>query len=201
VADRIKIRVDANEAWPVGHAVSMIERFYPFNLEFVEQPVASRDLDGLARVRAASRVPIAANQAAFTHYDVLEVIKRRAADVIVTGPHQSGGLLQFKKIAALVETAALPLNRHAVGELGVGATAGLHVMATLPNLMDGNQIHHQLLADDVLAEPLRLKGGTLAVPHGPGLGIVLDHDKVEFYARQYQEHGQYYNFPWLDHSQ
>jgi muconate cycloisomerase len=60
--------------------------------------------------------------------------------------------------------------------------------------MDGNQIHHQLLADDVLAEPLRLEGGTLAVPHRPGLGIVLDDDKVEFYARQYQEHGQYYNF-------
>ena len=195
VGNRPKIRVDANEAWPAGHAVAMIERLRPFDLEFVEQPVPSRDLDGLARVRAASRVPIAANQAAFTHYDVLEVIKRQAADVIVTGPHQSGGLLQFKKIAALVETAGLPINRHAVGELGVGAAAGLHVMATLPNLMDGNQIHHQLLADDVLAEPLQLEGGMLRVPPGPGLGIVLDADKVEFYARQYEAHGQYYNFP------
>ena len=57
-----KIRVDANEAWAPGSAVAMIGRLAPFGIDFVEQPVGSRDLDGLARVRAASPVPIAANQ-------------------------------------------------------------------------------------------------------------------------------------------
>ena len=195
VGSQIKLRVDANEAWPVGHAVAMIERLRQFDLEFVEQPVPSRDLDGLAQVRARSSVPIAANQAAFTHFDVLEVLRRSAADVIVTGHHQCGGLLQFKKVAAMVETAGLPINRHAVGELGVGVLAGLQIMASLPNLMDGNQIHHQLLVDDVLAEPLVLERGTLVVPHAPGLGITLDDDKVNYYARQYEANGQYFNFP------
>lgn len=189
-----KIRVDANEAWAPGTAVAMIGRLAPYGIDFVEQPVGSRDLDGLARVRAASPVPIAANQAAFTHFDVLEVIKRQAADLIVTGPHQAGGLLQLKKIAAMAESAGLPFNRHAVGELGVGALAGLHVIATLPNLTDGNQTHHQLLADDVLAEPLRFRGGRLALPPGPGIGVALDQDKVERYARLYDRDGQFYNF-------
>lgn len=190
-----KLRVDANEAWAPGRAVAMIDKLAPFDLDFVEQPVNSRDLDGLARVRAASKVPIAANQAAFTHFDALEVIKRQAADVIVTGPHQAGGLLQLKKIAAMAETAGLPLNRHAVGELGVGALAGLHVIATVPNLTDGNQTHHQLLADDILAEPLKFNGGRLAIPEGHGICAVLDEDKVERYAELYARQGQYYNFP------
>jgi L-alanine-DL-glutamate epimerase-like enolase superfamily enzyme len=190
----VKLRIDANEAWSPGAAVSMIERLRPFGLDFVEQPVLSRDLDGLARVRALSPVPIAANQAAFTHFDVLEVIKRNAADVIVTGPHQAGGLLQFKKIAALTETAGLPINRHAVGELGVGAVAGLHVAMTLPNLTDGNQTHHQFLADDILAETLPLDRPRVAAPAGPGLGITLDDDKVDHYARLYEEEGQFFNF-------
>jgi L-alanine-DL-glutamate epimerase-like enolase superfamily enzyme len=193
VGREVKIRVDANEAWTPGTAVSMIERLQPFELDFVEQPVASRDLDGLARVRSASRIPIAANQAAFTHFDVLEVIKRNAADVIVTGPHQAGGLLQFKKIAALVETAGLPINRHAVGELGVGAVAGLHVAVTLPNLTDGNQTHHQLLADDVLAEPLQLDQPRVTPPTRSGLGVDLDEDKVDHYEQIYLAEGQFYN--------
>jgi L-alanine-DL-glutamate epimerase-like enolase superfamily enzyme len=189
-----KIRVDANEAWSPGHAVAMIERLAPFGIDFVEQPVGARDLDGLARVRAASSVSIAANQSAFTHFDVLEVIKRGAADVIVTGPHQAGGLLQFKKIAAMVETAGLPLNRHAVGELGVGALAGLHVCASIINLTDGNQTHHQLLLDDVLAEPLEFKRGCLSIPDLPGIGAVLDEEKVEKYEQLYETQGQFYNF-------
>jgi L-alanine-DL-glutamate epimerase-like enolase superfamily enzyme len=173
----------------------MIERLRPFALEFIEQPVASRDLDGLARVRALSPIAIAANQSAFTHFDVLEVVKRDAADVIVTGPHQAGGLLQLKKIAAMVETAGLPINRHAVGELGVGAVAGLHVAVTLPNLMDGNQTHHQLLADDVLSEALPLDHPKAQPPQAPGLGIALDDDKVDHYARVYEREGQFFNFP------
>jgi muconate cycloisomerase len=189
-----KIRVDANEAWSPGHAVAMIERLAPFDIDFVEQPVGARDLDGLARVRAASSVPIAANQSAFTHFDVLEVIKRGAADVIVTGPHQAGGLFQLKKIAAMAETAGLPLNRHAVGELGVGALAGLHVSASIVNLTDGNQTHHQLLVDDILAEPLEFKGGCLSIPDLPGIGAVLDEEKVEKYEQLYETQGQYYNF-------
>jgi L-alanine-DL-glutamate epimerase-like enolase superfamily enzyme len=163
-------------------------------LDEARQAVASRDLDGLARVRAASPVPIAANQAAFTHFDVLEVLRRSAADVIVTGPHQAGGLLQLKKIAAMAETAGLPLNRHAVGELGVGAAAGLQVCATIPNLTLGNQTHHQLLAGDVLTAPLVLEAGKMAVPSGPGLGVELDEEQVERYADAYARNGQYYNF-------
>lgn len=190
-----KIRVDANEAWSAGSAVAMISRLAPFGIDFVEQPVGSRDLDGLARVRAASPVPIAANQAAFTHFDVLEVIKRQAADLIVTGPHQVGGLLQLKKVAAMAETAGLPINRHAVGELGVGALAGLQAIASFPNLTDGNQTHHQLLSDDVLAEPLTFSGGKLSLPSGPGIGVTLDEDKVDWYAALYDRQGQFYNFP------
>lgn len=195
VGDVPRIRVDPNEAWAPGQAVRMARALEPSGIDFLEQPVASRDLDGLARVRAASPIPIAANQAAFTHFDVLEVIKRNAADVIVTGPFQAGGLLQFKKIAALSEMAGLPVNRHAVGELGVGAIAGLHVCSTIPNLTDGNQTHHQLLADDILGEPvLHFQRGKVDVPTGPGLGIELDWEKIDHFADLYDQQGQYFNF-------
>jgi L-alanine-DL-glutamate epimerase-like enolase superfamily enzyme len=188
------LRLDPNEAWTPGQAVRMSRLLEPYGIDFLEQPVASRDLDGLARVRASSAIPIAANQAAFTHFDVLEVIKRNAADVIVTGPHQAGGIMQLKKIAAMCETAGLPLNRHAVGELGVGMAAGLQVCATIPNLTTGNQTHHQLLAGDVVKTPIELVAGAMTVPTGPGLGVEIDEEQVGIYAEAYERNGQYYNF-------
>jgi L-alanine-DL-glutamate epimerase-like enolase superfamily enzyme len=113
----------------------------------------------------------------------------------VTGPYQPGGLLQLKKIAALAEMARLPINPHAVGELGVGAGAGLHVCSTMPNLTDANQTHHQILADDTLAGPvLHFQRGKVDVPTGAGLGIELDWEKVEHFAELYTSHGQYFNF-------
>ena len=185
-----KLRVDANEAWAPGHAVAMAHRLEPYGIDFLEQPTTARDFAGLAAVRARSPIAIAANQSAFTVQDVLEVIRHEAADLIVTGPHQAGGLLAMKKAAIIAEAAGLPINRHAVGECGVGAIAGLHVCATMPNLTDGNQTHHQLLVDDVLETPLVFRGGKLDVPTSPGLGITLDWDKVERFAEAFEDQGQ-----------
>lgn len=190
VGPRPKLRVDANEAWSTGQSVSMAHRLAPYGIDFLEQPTTARDFAGLASVRARSPISIAANQAAFTVQDVLEVIRHEAADVIVTGPHQAGGLLAMRKAGIVAEAAGLPINRHAVGECGVGAIAGLHVCAAMPNLTDGNQTHHQMLVDDVLETPLEFRNGKLEVPTTPGLGIALDWDKVERFAEAFEAEGQ-----------
>ena len=91
-----KLRIDANEAWSPAEAIAIIHQLEPYALEFVEQPVSMYDLDGLARVRRAVRTPIAANQAAWLEFDVLEIVRRRAADVVLTCPHQLHGLFAFK---------------------------------------------------------------------------------------------------------
>ena len=69
-------------------------------------------------------MPIALDQAVFTDYDVLEVIRRQASDVIVLGFHETGGLLPLKKAAAVAAAGGLALNRHGViGESGISTLA------------------------------------------------------------------------------
>jgi len=91
VGEHIAVRVDANEAWSAFEAVEALRLFEDVGVEFVEQPVNMHDIGGLADLRAKSRVRIGANQSAWLPWQVPEVLARRAADVVVTDPHQLGG--------------------------------------------------------------------------------------------------------------
>lgn len=193
VGDGPRLRIDANEAWDRLTAVRMIRLLAPLGLDWVEQPLVFYDLDGAVSLRQQVNVPIALDQAVFTDYDVLEVIRRQASDVIVLGFHETGGLLPLKKAAAVAAAGGLALNRHGViGESGISTLAALQVLATIPNLTDGHQVMHELFVEDVLVEGLiDMEGGTTAVPDRPGLGIEINWDNVARFARLFEQIGQY----------
>jgi L-alanine-DL-glutamate epimerase-like enolase superfamily enzyme len=192
VGSQVNLRIDANEAWSVAEAISIARELEPYHLEFIEQPVSMYDIDGLARIRRAVRTPIAANQAAWLEFNVLEIVRRRAADVILTCPHQLHGLLAFRKVAGLCELAGLPIIKHSFGDLGITTLAAAQVLSTLPAATLANQTHHNLLDDDVIAGgPPVFEGGALAAPGGPGIGARLDPHRVARYAETYRREGEF----------
>ena len=77
VGDDVAVRVDANEAWSVFEAVDALQRFEDVGVEFVEQPIDMHNIDGLADLRAKSRVRIGANQSAWLPHQVPEVIAKQ----------------------------------------------------------------------------------------------------------------------------
>ena len=161
-------------------------------LEFIEQPVSMYDIDGLARVRRAIRTPVAANQAAWLETDVFEIIRKRAADVVVTCPHQLHGLLAFRKVAALCELAGIPVVKHSFGDLGVTTFAAAHFLAALPNATAAHQTHYNLLDDDIIVGGLpRFTDGSLDLPAAPGIGVELDAERVARYAETFQRDGEF----------
>lgn len=180
-----KIRVDANEAWSPGTAVRVIGELSRYGLELVEQPTSGRNLPEMAYVRGRIDVPLLANEASWTRYDQLQVIRHGAADVISVDNQMDGGLLNLKRAAGLCEAAGLPVVKHSLGELGVAQAAGLHVLAATPNVLHASQGYGSMLADDVLSTPLAHKDGRVAPPDAPGLGVTLDPDKVARYAELY----------------
>ncbi|MBI3977431.1 MAG: mandelate racemase/muconate lactonizing enzyme family protein [Chloroflexi bacterium] len=181
------LRVDANGAWTPAEAIRIIREMNRYALDFVEQPVSILDLDGLIEVRRASGVPICLDQGALTQWDILNALKRQAADFICAEPARYGGLLEFKKVCSLAELANVVICRHVGPELGILSAAAMQVCATVGNLALGNQTWARLLADDIIAEDLcTFTKGTLPVPKGPGLGVTLDHDKLARYADAYQ---------------
>ena len=182
-----RLRVDANEAWDPLTAIRMINRLSEFDIEFVEQPTAVRSIAALRQVKEAVTVPIAADQSVYSLAEVFEVCRQRAADVIVLGPHETGGLLGLRKAAAIAEAAGLSICIHGQFETGVSTCASNQIAATLPNLTDGNQIMWQLLEEDLVAAPdLTVRNGVLPVLDGPGLGFELDRDAVNRAAERFR---------------
>ncbi|MDQ3890166.1 MAG: mandelate racemase/muconate lactonizing enzyme family protein [Actinomycetota bacterium] len=185
-----RLRVDANEAWSAAEAVARIRELEPLGLEFVEQPVSMYDLGALAEVQERVSVPVAANQTTWDEFATLDVLERGLASVVVTDPHQLGGLSRFRKVVAAAEVADTPVVKHSFGDLGVSTVAAAHVLATAPNCGLAHQTHYQLLADDVIAGGVPpLVDGSLVLPAGPGIGVELDSDRVGEHAARFRREG------------
>ena len=190
------IRVDANEAWSSSTAIRILGEMESFDLELAEQPVSGRNLAEMAYVRSRISTPLLANEASWTRYDQLDVIRHGAADVISVDNQMDGGLLNLKRSAGLCEVAGLPVLKHSLGELGVAMYAALHVMAATPNFLYANQGYASLLIDDIVdgAGPLPYIDGCLEVPTGPGIGVELDEERVARYAELYAKEAEDFAF-------
>ncbi|MFT7564441.1 MAG: L-alanine-DL-glutamate epimerase-like enolase superfamily enzyme [Bacteroidia bacterium] len=174
-----RLRMDPNEHWSPVRAARMIRKMAEFDIDMVEQPTNAESISALAQVRANSPVAIAADQLVFTPYDAYNVCREKAADLIVLGLHESGGIARFRKIAHIAEAAGIDICLHGIYETGITTAASNQVAATLPNLDDGNQFMNHLLQWDIVKKPdLALRNGRLAVLPGPGLGLELDTDAV-----------------------
>jgi L-rhamnonate dehydratase len=182
IGPAVQLRVDANQAWAIGTAKRQIQKLQKYDPQYVEQPTRLDDLIGMAELRRSVSVPIAACEAAYTTYDVMNIIRHGAADVINVDPHRAGGIWQAKKICAIAESACLPVNVHSGVELGISTAALLHIACSTPNILYAIDSHYHHQADDIITEPFRYEKGTIKVPEGPGLGVELDPAKVEKYA-------------------
>ena len=182
-----RLRLDANEVWDQLMARRMFEKLKPFDIEFIEQPIPGRTgSEGLARLRAVTDIPIAADQTVYSSDDAFDICRNRAADVIVLGLHETCGVVRFRKAAAVAEAAAVNICLHGVFETGITTCASNQVAATINNMDDGNQIMWQLLAEDIVKSPnLVPKDGALPIVDAPGLGFELDRDAVARAASAY----------------
>jgi L-alanine-DL-glutamate epimerase-like enolase superfamily enzyme len=195
IGPEANLRVDANEAWSPGTAVRILQRMAPYNIEYIEQPTSMFDIDGLAHVRAASGVAVGANQTSWGHQAILDIVRKNAADVIMSDPHQEGGLLPFKKVLGLCEMAGLPFVVHAFNATTVSLMADLHVMSTSTAPILAQQGHPDFLADDYVTEPLDYTGGSMKLSTGPGLGLEVDRDKVRTYEARFAADGMASIYP------
>jgi O-succinylbenzoate synthase len=154
VGPDVGVRVDANGAWDVDTAVTMITRLARHDLEYVEQPVAT--LDDLARVRRRVAVPVAADECVRTLDDARRLKVLGAADVIVLKQQPLGGARAALDVA---DAAGVPAVVSSMMETSVGIAAGVALAAALPELpyacglatldgIAGDVTHHSLVPVD-----------------------------------------------------
>lgn len=187
------LRFDPNQAWAVPTAITTLRKMCELDLEYVEDP--TWDFEGMARVRrSVPEIVLATNQAVVGFANVPPALAMKALDVILVDLYFWGGVSQAKKLATICEVFGLGLAIHSDRELGVGTAAGLHFVASTPQVSHAYDSHYHDQAFDVITEPFRYEGGCMAVPQGPGLGVSLDRDALERAARGYEELGDRFEF-------
>jgi o-succinylbenzoate synthase len=159
VGGEIRIRLDANGAWTPREAVERLGRMSDAGIEMCEEPV--RGLEGLADLRAAVEVAVAADESVRSLADAARLCEIGAADVLVLKVQACGGLWPALEWAA---AASAPVVVTSMIETSVGIASGLALAAALPDLPYACGLATAgLLAWDVVADPLVARDGRLTV--------------------------------------
>jgi L-alanine-DL-glutamate epimerase-like enolase superfamily enzyme len=175
------VGVDANGGWSRAEAARAVALLAPYDVAFVEQPVAAPDIDGLRAVRALG-VPVIADESVFDMPDLTRVVRADAADVVSVYVGKAGGPGRAVALAATAHAFGIRSLIGSNGELGIGAAAQLHVACAIPHLatdFPSDVIGAHYYAEDVLAEPLDSDGRRVRLSDRPGLGVVPRPDLVE----------------------
>ncbi len=156
-------------------AARLARALEPYELAWIEDPIAPENLDGYARIRDAAHVPLAAGERMATIFGERELIERDLVDIIQPDTGRAGGITQMKKIAAMAEAHHIMFAPHS-GSLGpVAEYAALHLMAAIPNAIILERIEDDWegRAKTVIPHPMQ-KDGFIKVPDAPGLGVDID---------------------------
>ncbi|MDD3425481.1 MAG: dipeptide epimerase [Aminobacterium sp.] len=169
----VKIRIDANQGWQPSEAVRILTRMEDagFDIELVEQPVKAHDLGGMAYVTASTYIPVVADESAWSPEDALEILKRKAADMINIKLMKCGGLSNAIKIIAISEIFGAEVMLGSMLEGQISASAAVHLALAKSNItridIDGPLLCSSLL--DV--GDARFIGPEIVLGEDAGLGI------------------------------
>jgi L-alanine-DL-glutamate epimerase-like enolase superfamily enzyme len=165
--------LDINCAWDTeAEAVQFCEDVAGLNAAWVEEPIwPPEDIPAIARIRAASPVPIAAGECNGTVEDFCRMLELRAVDVAQPSITKIGGVSAMMDIIELAREAGVRVVPHCP-YFGPGLLATLHVLAAIE---EAEPI--EIYFADLERWPypaLVPRGGVIAVPDAPGLGLEPD---------------------------
>ena len=172
IGDDVKLMVDFNQSLSVPEAIRRIKRLAEFDLHWFEEPVRCDDLEGHARIRAATGAPIQTGENWWFPKGMADALAQGACDHAMPDLMKIGGVTGWLSAAGLAGAAGMPLSSHILPE------ASAHVMAASAT---AHLVEWMDLAYAVLAEPMPVVRGAVT-PRGPGLGLAWDEKAVARYA-------------------
>ena len=183
--DDFPLVADANQGWDVETAVSYARGVERCNLLYLEQPVQSWDVAGMARVRQAVSMPISADEGCSTLHDAVNLVRAEAADVFSIKVTKNGGILPAKQIVDFAAANGIKVFFNSMLEEGITQAASLSLAAGTANLMTtiGHSFFSPLRLDgDITDFEARVINGVAHISDAPGLGIQINEDNLKKYT-------------------
>jgi L-alanine-DL-glutamate epimerase-like enolase superfamily enzyme len=187
---RVDLRVDANMAWDVEQALEVIGQLHAAGIRSFEQPIASGDLAGLARLVAESGAGIMVDEGLTDRDSLQRFIVHRACTGVNVRISKCGGLVAAHARCREALAAGLLLQVGCqVGESSLLSAAHLRLLSALAPLTPGVRyaegcFGEHLLREDPAAPLVQFRFGGRPPPHPPGggLGVQVDPAALQPYV-------------------
>lgn len=184
LGDKVRIRVDYNQAYTPAEAVTAIKAIEPYRIDLAEQPVAAADFVGMAYVQKRVDTPLMSHEGCFSLNDIAILSELGAIGVIGINTERPGGVTDALKAFSFAEQRRMGIVIHNQSA-GVSSAVLIHLAAakydSLGHAME--LFGHIMLEDDLILNPIDYSEGTAKIPAGPGWGVELDTAAMDKYAR------------------
>lgn len=166
------LRVDCNQAHSVEDSISFIGRIAPLNIQFVEQPVAAGDLNGLVEVAESSELPIMADESIRSAGDIDNLAAMGGVEMVNIKLAKCGGIFPAMEMARRCELHGLKVMVGCMSECEASISAGLHFALSQPCVEHADLDSHLSLVNDPTSA-FSIVDGILTPSPLPGLGVTL----------------------------
>ena len=192
VGETLELLVDCNQAWhmpwdieslwELDQALEVARELHSLGVSWMEEPLDRADHTGMQALREKANVRIAGGEMARELHDLRDLVVESCLDVLQPDAALTGGPVGLMAIAALAHQHDIALTPHTWGDgIGLMANAQLHAAT-------GGDVYLEYPYDPptwtparrdcVLAEPIAADRGWLTLPSAPGLGLILDEDRL-----------------------
>lgn len=160
-------RVDANAAWTAPETIENSKVLKELNVEFLEQPLATDDLKGMAEVVKNSVLPVIADESCIHESDVKKCARFfHGINIKLT---KCGGLTPARRMINEARELGLKVMVGCMTESTVGISAIGHLLPLLDYVdMDGG-----LLIKNDIADGVKVQNGKTYFPERNGTGARL----------------------------
>jgi L-alanine-DL-glutamate epimerase-like enolase superfamily enzyme len=180
------IMIDCGYAvkWDVSTAVRRVKAFEEYGLHWIEEPLGAWDPEGYANLRSKTTTLIAYGEREWNLEGYERILATGTVDVVGVDPGRAEGITGFRKVADRVESYRRQSNAHAWSSAIVSA-ASLAISFSTPSakLFELKPLRNPM-QHDLVGRPFEHVDGWILPPEGPGLGIDVVDEVVDFYRSE-----------------
>lgn len=178
----VEIYIDGNRGWTARDAARALRQMDDLDLSFAEELCPADDVLGRRWLVSQSTIPMFADESVVRPGEVTRELLGGSATGISIKPSRTG-FTTSQRLVGLCEGLGVDvvIGNQIDSQIGSLCAAAFGAAYPLTARRAGELSNFLDMADDLLAEPLEIKDGSLKVRQGPGLGIEIDETKLAHY--------------------
>jgi L-rhamnonate dehydratase len=173
IGSDVDLLVDAGLAWDVATTLERLERFAPFRLFWLEEPLAPYGIAAYAELTSSTATTIAAGEMASSKAELTRLLEEAHIGVLQIDVSRVG-LTQAMQVAEVAAQLGIPCVNHTYG-YDINLAASLHFVAAIDKTsLFEVQLTPNEIRDALVRNRPVIKDGLAYVPQEPGLGVQID---------------------------